>query len=112
MVVGEGYAEWLVGEKRRRHDRYLQRTYGISLERYEELLVEQGGTCATCEAKPGDTARRFHVDHDHLTGVVRGVLCHSCNVTLGHVRDDVIVLERLVAYLRAVEERAQTVTLQ
>ena len=58
------------------------------------MIEAQGGTCATCDAKPE------HVDHDHRTGKVRGVLCFNCNQALGNVRDNVTTLGRLDDYLR------------
>jgi len=58
------------------------------------MIEAQGGTCATCAAKPE------HVDHDHATGNVRGVLCFNCNQALGNVRDDEMTLHRLARYLR------------
>jgi Recombination endonuclease VII len=54
------------------------------------MLAAQGGVCAVCE-KPDPE----HVDHDHETGVVRGMLCFNCNQALGNARDDVEVLRRL-----------------
>jgi hypothetical protein len=62
---------------------------------YVELLKFQHGKCAVCDSDGPE----FHVDHDHKTGVVRGILCRSCNVTLGHVKDSIDRLEGLVAYL-------------
>jgi hypothetical protein len=58
------------------------------------MIEAQGGTCATCAGKPE------HVDHDHATGQVRGVLCFNCNQALGNVRDNVATLHRLGRYLR------------
>jgi hypothetical protein len=46
-------------------------------DRYDELLELQGGVCAICGAKPG--TRRLHIDHDHKTMELRGLLCHRCN---------------------------------
>jgi Recombination endonuclease VII len=54
------------------------------------MLAAQGGVCAVCE-KPDPE----HFDHDHETGVVRGMLCFNCNQALGNARDDVEVLRRL-----------------
>ena len=53
---------------------------GVSDEDYAVLLSQQGGGCAICGAKP--KTRRLHVDHDHATGKVRGLLCHRCNRAL------------------------------
>ena len=53
---------------------------GITDAAYEALLEQQGGHCAICSATP--KTRRLHVDHDHATGKVRGLLCHRCNRAL------------------------------
>lgn len=53
---------------------------GVSDAEYERLLAAQGGGCAICGATP--KTRRLHVDHDHKTGAVRGLLCHRCNRAL------------------------------
>jgi recombination endonuclease VII len=53
---------------------------GVSDDEYARLLEAQGGGCAICGAKP--KTRRLHVDHDHKTGKVRGLLCHRCNRAL------------------------------
>lgn len=50
---------------------------GVTDAEYERLLAAQGGGCAICGATP--KSRRLHVDHDHKTGRVRGLLCHRCN---------------------------------
>lgn len=55
----------------------LQRRYGISAKQYDELLTAQGGACAICRKPP--KVRMLPVDHDHVTGRVRGLLCVSCN---------------------------------
>ena len=53
---------------------------GVTDDEYARLLEAQGGGCAICGAKP--KTRRLHVDHDHKTGKVRGLLCHRCNRAL------------------------------
>jgi len=58
----------------------LIRKYGINLERFNQMLAEQNGVCAICLKA---SAKAYHVDHDHKTGSVRGVLCHQCNTSLG-----------------------------
>jgi hypothetical protein len=60
---------------------HLKRTYGLTPEQYDEMLAFQGGVCAICREKPG--ALSLHVDHDHTTGAVRGLLCVRCNNALG-----------------------------
>lgn len=79
-------------------DAYLRKTYGITVEDEKHLLESQGGVCAICEAE--DTGpMRFHIDHDHATGQVRGVLCGNCNKGIGLLRDDPALLERATIYL-------------
>ena len=55
--------------------------YNISVEQYEELLIAQNGVCAICGSPPG--RRRLAVDHSHITGRIRGLLCDQCNLGLG-----------------------------
>lgn len=78
----------------------LRSKYGIGLADYEALLLFQGGRCAICSATAADlTTRHLHVDHDHITGRIRGLLCSHCNRALGNVRDDAGRLRRLADYL-------------
>ena len=61
---------------------YLKRKYGMTLEDYERMLEAQGGVCAIC-GEPRPEERTLHVDHDHETGEIRGLLCFRCNNALG-----------------------------
>jgi hypothetical protein len=68
-------------------DQTLRRKYGVSVAQYDEMLAKQGGGCAICRVA-GDHPRNrgngaLHVDHDHKTGRVRGILCATCNTALG-----------------------------
>lgn len=82
----------------RRRDRL--RKYGLTVQQYDDLLELQDGRCAIClKDQPGHHGR-FVVDHDHLTGVVRGLLCHECNVGVGFFKDSQEKLLAAVAYLR------------
>lgn len=79
-----------------RHRMLIQ--YGLSWGQYLWLEAEQEHKCAVCrDPLPGGKAR--HVDHNHTTGVVRGLLCGSCNVGLGQARDQVNVLMAAISYL-------------
>jgi len=73
---------------------YLKRKYGLTLEEYDELLAAQGGGCAICGNPDAD-----NVDHDHVTGEVRGILCFNCNIAIGHIADDKDRLLLAFAYL-------------
>src|SRR5262249_17405227 len=71
-----------------------------SLVQYNKMLTLQHGVCAICRKAPG--SRRLHVDHDHASGRVRGLLCWFCNLYfVGPARDsDAHVYEKIAAYLR------------
>jgi hypothetical protein len=60
---------------------HLKRKYGLTPQQYDEMLAAQGGVCFICRDKPGDLP--LHVDHDHVTGEVRALLCIRCNNALG-----------------------------
>jgi len=77
--------------------RYL---YGISPEQFEALIQAQGGGCGVCGTSEwSGKGRAPHVDHDHATGAVRGVLCHHCNLMLGNAKDDPALLRAAADYL-------------
>ena len=98
--------------KQRARDRYLKckeanplwqrekklKKYGLTLLDYDRMLREQNGGCAICGGSP-DVHKYFHVDHDHVTGIVRGLLCQACNTGIGKLRDDPSLLRRATAYL-------------
>ena len=88
--------------KRRKHGGvrglWLFKQYGISLEDYETLLEAQNGTCAICEAGCANE-EYLRVDHDHDTGEVRGLLCHSCNSGIGFLKDSPEVVLQALEYL-------------
>lgn len=85
-------------KQRNARDQYLRRKYKISLERYEEMLDAQDGRCAICLCKP--RTRVLAVDHDHLTGQLRGLLCGRCNHgLLQFAQEDITILRRAIEYL-------------
>ena len=83
-------------------DRWASRNYlyGVTKEFLIDLYEKQQGMCKICGDKP-TTQRGLHIDHCHATGVVRGLLCHGCNVTLGNMKDDPEILLKAVEYLRS-----------
>jgi len=88
-------------ESARGHD--LKKKYGISFQQYLDLLKAQDGKCAICGKTLelwGEKLKQPHVDHDHGSTGVRGLLCHSCNLGLGYFRDEQAVLHRAIQYLR------------
>ena len=80
-------------------EKYLNRTYGIGLEKYNSLLSEQSGVCAICKTECV-SGKKLAVDHNHDTGEVRGLLCCRCNRGLGNFNDNLDRLEEAVLYLQ------------
>ena len=79
---------------------YLKRKYGITVEQYDELLASQGGRCAICRREPRPDIS-LHLDHDHESGQLRGILCFRCNNALGDFDDDPTLLQAALGYLRS-----------
>lgn len=89
----------------KRKEASLKYRYGITFAAFTALMERQGSVCAICQ-KPG---RKLVVDHDHLTGTVRGLLCDSCNVSIGRLGDTHNKLLRVIEYFRQAHEQAQKV---
>jgi hypothetical protein len=82
------------------------RTYGLTAEEWDKMLSTQGGRCPICGTDdPGP--RGFDVDHDHLTGANRGLLCSPCNRGLGQFGDDPARLQAAIEYLAAHAAQAE-----
>ena len=78
----------------------LKKSYGIDGSKYDALLIAQGGVCAICKKKDkSDRGEHLSVDHDHLNGRVRGLLCSSCNKLLGNSKDNTETLRQALKYL-------------
>ena len=77
---------------------HLKRKHGITLQDYERMLADQTGTCAICGRAPRSDIS-LHVDHDHETGRIRGLLCFKCNNALGDFEDHPEWLDRAASYL-------------
>lgn len=77
----------------------------ITVDRYIEMLEEQDFKCAicrqveTCKDPRHDRPRRLSIDHCHRTGIVRGLLCHSCNTAIGKFKDDTLMMQRAIEYI-------------
>jgi len=84
----------------KKREAHLKSTYGLSLQDYDNLLDKQGGACAIC-GTTNPQRGRFHVDHNHQTDVVRGLLCSNCNTAIGLLSDNPNYLDNAAAYLRS-----------
>lgn len=76
----------------------LKSAYGLTIIEFNTMLASQGDSCAVCGGVAGGRGN-FHVDHNHKTGKIRGLLCHNCNITLGLVKDNKEHLIKLISYL-------------
>lgn len=77
----------------------LKKTYGITLDQFNDLFRLQGSVCAICKGGES-TGKNWHVDHCHNTDKIRGILCHSCNLMIGHAEDNTKTLLAAVEYLK------------
>lgn len=87
---------WRKRNPRKAKDSHLRCRHGIGIADFDRLLAAQGGKCAICR-----TRKARDVDHSHVSGKVRGLLCHGCNVGLGFFRERSESLLRAVDYLEA-----------
>jgi hypothetical protein len=87
--------------KRSRKAVHFKRSYGITIEQYDEMVRQQGNACAICgRSGNAEFHGRLCVDHNHETKKVRGLLCDNCNGGLGKFLDDPSALFRAIIYLR------------
>lgn len=85
-------------DKRRMQKRAA--AYGLTRDDFREMWNLQAGRCAICLCRlVDDGSRHTHVDHDHTTRIVRGLLCNDCNVGLGRFKDDPVAMRRAAAYV-------------
>lgn len=85
--------------KKEYHKNYrLETKYGINIDQFNEMYEQQNGCCDIC--KTAVPENKIVVDHHHKTGTVRKLLCHNCNVILGHAKEDPNILLKCVEYLR------------
>jgi hypothetical protein len=80
--------------------RLLQDKYGIGWEEFDTLWEQSSGECGICRCTLDVDERSTHIDHCHTTGRVRGILCHACNLMLGHAKDSPEVLQAAILYLQ------------
>lgn len=85
--------------KEQTREQHLKRTYGLTLEQYDEILEQQNGVCAICGGV-NKSGNRLHVDHNHGTEKIRGLLCLKCNILIGNAEDNIIILQSAINYLK------------
>jgi len=113
-------ARWYRANRSRSRNTQLKYKFGITLEEYNCMVQSQGGVCAICEGvndtrRKGthngkDIAKSLAVDHNHKTGKVRGLLCSSCNTSIGGFKDDPVLLKKAIHYLEKTNGDIQATT--
>jgi len=86
-------------DKDKNRNELLKARFGIDLSEYNQMFIAQNGCCAICEKPQSAEKRNFSVDHDHKTGIIRGLLCENCNRALGQFKDSTIILDKAKEYL-------------
>lgn len=92
--------------KLRQRAGHLKRKFGITLEQYDAMLEAHGGGCFICGRPPREDIS-LHVDHDHSTGRIRGILCFCCNNALADFQEDPFLLAKAAAYLGRQDHREE-----
>lgn len=93
------YVKFHISERKKADRRQHLKRYGLTPEAYNSLFEKQQGKCLGCERHQTEFDRKLSVDHDHVTGIVRGLLCVTCNFILGYAKDDPYLLVNLIDYL-------------
>jgi len=92
-------------DKAKLYDRkkFLAAKYNMTIAEHEGMLAAQGFVCAACGSPSPNSKKGWSTDHCHKTGRVRGILCHHCNVGIGHAKDSVETLYSWIVYLKKSE---------
>jgi hypothetical protein len=102
--------EWLIDRHRAAQKKWRESNPGyyeeraeyyrktLSALRWEVMKIAQNGLCAICKIVP--PRGRLCVDHNHVTGKIRGLLCDGCNMAIGNFREDPVRMKRAIEYLR------------
>lgn len=90
---------WNAEHPERVKDNALKYHYVITLEKYNEMFEKQGGMCGICGRHQSELKTSLHVDHDHQTGKIRGLLCTNCNTALGLLKENQDTLFSAQVYL-------------
>ena len=96
--------EWRIKNPERaayNRKRHLLKQYSLTPEEFTYMVMEQGGVCGICGLVPS----ALYVDHDHATGMIRGLLCQKCNSGIGFLGDSLVGLEKAITYLKRLDSK-------
>jgi AraC-like DNA-binding protein len=94
-------AELIQEQRERDRELRLWQQFGITRRTFERIFEQQGYCCGCCRSTDARSDQGWHVDHDHVTGAIRGVLCARCNTGIGMLGDRVGTVRSAIAYLEA-----------
>jgi len=95
------YNEYPVNSKEYLRNIVLKNKYKITLKTYNEMLIMQNNKCAICTRHIDELPKTLDVDHCHITGKVRGLLCGKCNMGIGYFQDNTETISRALTYLES-----------
>lgn len=84
---------------KKRRLKLVERNFGLNVQQYNQLYEINLFKCAICNIKEEDLDQRLSIDHNHITGKIRGLLCSKCNSALGLFKDNNDILENAIKYL-------------
>lgn len=102
--ISRQHKEYYDKRKTEFREKRVSYLFGIDADTYNGMVERQKNLCAIC-GKPESTTRngitkRLAIDHNHTTGKIRELLCHNCNTAIGKAKEDITILEKMIAYLR------------
>jgi hypothetical protein len=96
--------EWVKNNPDKVLDAYYKLNYNITLKDYNNIFKKQEGKCSICSKHQSEFVKRLAVDHNHITGKVRGLLCPKCNKGMGLFNEDIDLILKVIDYLKVHNE--------
>mgnify|MGYP003625557836 CR=1 FL=1 len=93
---------WSLNNKDKIRENKLKTKYNLTLDQYNKMLSDQNNSCKVCNIKFNINIKMItpHVDHCHTTGKIRGLLCMNCNTSLGFLKEDTKIMQKLIEYVK------------
>ena len=78
----------------------LIKYYNLTLNQYNKMLADQNSCCKVCGVHASNFTHGLYVDHNHKTNKIRSLLCTGCNAGLGHLKEDINIMKKLIKYIK------------
>ena len=92
--------EYKIKNKDKIMDIGLRYNFNLTLDQYNKMLSDQNNSCKVCNTHESELTRKLAVDHCHTTDKIRGLLCMNCNTSLGHLKEDTKIMQKLIEYVK------------